>query len=62
MPRDVTLTDGRAIEMDRPGYDERGPPDESIEKCDACGSLYPADSWHRCPDGEHKGDVPEDLL
>ena len=44
-------------------HDEVGLPADHIERCDACGKHYEADSWHRCSEGaEHNvGDVPEGL-
>ena len=58
------MTDGvgRQYQMDRPPHDELGPDEDEIKQCDACGGYYTAGSWHYCSEGEHVGDVPEDVI
>ena len=48
--------------LDRPPHDEIGPDPDEIERCDACGEYYRTEGWHRCPEGDHVGDVPEEVL
>jgi len=43
---------------DLPPNDEVGLPADRVTECDACGAPYDKAGWHRCPEGEHYGDVP----
>lgn len=41
--------------------DEFHDPEREFHECEACGNLYPADSWHCCAENA-VGDVPADVL